>query len=122
MDGEAFRELVEEALESLDGEFQERLENVAVLVEDWPDRQTLQAVGARSPYHLLGFYRGVPLSQRGQGYGLVTPDTIIIYQGPIERRCRNRAEVREMVKHVVQHEIAHHFGIGDGRLWDLGVY
>ncbi|NPV07919.1 MAG: metallopeptidase family protein [Anaerolineae bacterium] len=122
MDMESFRELVAEALDSLDEEFRERLDNVAVMVEDWPDRRTMKMAGVRSPYHLLGFYHGVPLSGRGTNYGLVTPDTITIYRGPIERRCRNRHEMREIIRRVVQHEIAHHFGIDDDRLHQLGAY
>jgi predicted Zn-dependent protease with MMP-like domain len=113
---------VAEALDSLDEEFRERLDNVAVMVEEWPDRHTLRMAGVRSPYQLLGFYHGVPLSGRTSHYGLVPPDTITIYQGPIERCCRNRHEMRETIKRVVRHEIAHHFGIDDDRLHELGAY
>lgn len=122
MDIEQFRELVAEAIDSLDEQFRERLDNVAVMVEEWPDRHTLRMAGVRSPYQLLGFYHGVPLSGRGSHYGLVTPDTITIYQGPIERRCRNRHEMRQTIRRVVRHEIAHHFGIDDDRLHELGAY
>ena len=122
MNPEDFDRLVAEALETLDEEFQARLDNVAVVVEDWPDRHTLRVAGVRSPYQLLGFYHGVPHTHRTHNYGLVPPDKISIYRGPIERRCRNRAEVKELVARVLRHEIAHHFGIDDDRLRDIGAY
>lgn len=122
MDLADFHALVEEAVEGLEPEFRDQLDNVAVLVTDWADAHTLELAGLSSPLQLLGFYHGVPLSHRGQGYGLVAPDTIIIYQGPIERQSRNRAEMRALVQRVVRHEIAHHFGIGDERLRDIGAY
>jgi predicted Zn-dependent protease with MMP-like domain len=122
MDPELFEDLVAEALETLPDFFLEKLNNVVVLVEDWPDRETLRRAGARSPAGLLGFYHGVPLTERTSGYNLVAPDEIIIYQKPIERICRTRAEIIAQVRRTVMHEIAHHFGISDARLRELGAY
>ena len=65
---------------------------------------------------LLGLYEGVPLTRRGRHYGLVPPDKITIFRKPIESRCRNNDEITAEVQRVVQHEIAHHFGIGEARL------
>jgi predicted Zn-dependent protease with MMP-like domain len=69
---------------------------------------------------LFGLYEGVPLTKRGAHYGLVVPDKITIFQGPIESACRDDAEITAEIQRVVQHEIAHHFGIGDARLRQLG--
>ena len=87
------------------------LDNVAVVVEDWPDLHTLRLAGVASRYQLLGFYHGVPQTARSAHYGLVTPDRISIYRRPIEAQCRTEDELRETVRRVVLHEMAHHFGI-----------
>ncbi len=86
------------------------------------DAHTLRLAGARSPAELLGFYHGVPLSRRGGGYGLVTPDQISIYRFPILLQAEGEDAVRGLVQRVVAHEIAHHFGIDDERLRSLGAY
>jgi len=91
-------------------------------VEDWPDRQTMRLAGIRHPADLLGFYHGVPLTERGQGYNLVLPDKISIYRQPILMRCRTLDEVRATVRRVVRHEVAHYFGIDDDRLREIGAY
>jgi len=122
IDLDLFERLVAEALDSLPEFFQERLDNVEVVVEDWPDRETLRLVGARSRADLLGFYHGVPLTERTHYYGLVLPDKISIYRRPIEMRCRTHEQVRATVRRVVLHELAHHFGISDERLDELGAY
>jgi predicted Zn-dependent protease with MMP-like domain len=122
MDPERFRSYVEEALENLPDVFKERMDNVAVVVEDWPEPHTMWMAGVKSPYQLLGFYHGVPQTGRSSSYGLVTPDRISIYQYPIERQCRTGAEARKLVERVLRHEIAHHFGISDDRLKEIGAY
>ncbi|PKO22690.1 MAG: hypothetical protein CVU38_08015 [Chloroflexi bacterium HGW-Chloroflexi-1] len=122
MDRDTFENLVAEAIENLPEAFLEMLDNVAILVEDWPDRETLRVAGIRSPYQLLGFYHGVPQTARTTYYGLVPPDRISIYRRSIEQQCRTPAEMRELVGRVVRHEIAHHFGISDDRLHEIGAY
>lgn len=122
MDRLVFEELVAEALDALPDEFRERMDNVEVVVEEWPNAETMRRAGVEHPADLLGFYHGVPLTERTQGYFLVLPDKISIYRQPILMHSRAPSEVRAMVQHVLQHEIAHHFGIGDERLWEMGVY
>jgi predicted Zn-dependent protease with MMP-like domain len=122
MDRDTFRRLVAEALDNLPAIFQEKLDNVQVVVEDWPDRRTMQAAGIRSRTQLLGFYHGVPRAKRTRNYGLVLPDKISLYQRPIEMRCRTVVQMRAAVAHVLRHEIAHHFGISDERLREIGAY
>lgn len=124
MDYDAFADLVAEALDSLPEEFLERLDNVQVTVEEWPDRQDLLDAGL-SPgdrYHLLGLYHGVPLTDRHSQY-MALPDEITIFQKPIEALVGQDDEaIREQVRHTVVHEIAHFYGIDDDRLEELGKY
>ena len=112
-----FEDLVGEALDSLPEEFAMQMENVEVVVEDEPPPDML----ARLPRGttLLGLYHGIPLTQRGQ-YGNVLPDKISIYRGPIVRLARTPDAIRDQVRKTVIHEIAHHFGISDDRLHELG--
>jgi predicted Zn-dependent protease with MMP-like domain len=119
MDRERFRELVAEAVAALPEEFRDKLTNVDVVVADLPS--PAQLAGAKLGRHqtLLGLYQGVPLTRRGRQYGLVAPDKITIFQKPIEARCRYEADITAEVGRVVRHEIAHHFGIGEGRLREL---
>ncbi len=116
---EKFYNLVMKALDELPAEFKERLENVDVVVEDWPSPAQLGRNNVRSRFSLLGLYEGVPHLHRGPGYGMVLPDKITIFRKPIEARCHSWREVEEEVGKVVRHEIAHHFGIDDHRLSTL---
>jgi predicted Zn-dependent protease with MMP-like domain len=122
MKPEAFERLVAQALDDLPRDIQHALDNVEVVVEDWPDRATLRRAGLRHPMQLLGFYHGVPRTKRTHNYGLVLPDKITIYRRPIEMRSHTAEEVRATVRRVVKHEIAHHFGIDDDRLHEIGAY
>ena len=122
MDDEQFEALVLEALEALPDQFHDALDNVEIVVEAWPSFNTMRMARVRSKYELLGFYHGVPLTGRTTGYNLVTPDKISIYQKPIEAQCHTPQEVRDLVKRVVLHELAHHFGIDDDRLHQIGAY
>ena len=122
METEQFEELVAQVVNDLPEFFQERLDNVDVIVEEFPDRHTMRLARVRSPYDLLGFYHGVPLTERTANYGLVAPDKISIYRRPIEIRCHSDEELRETIRRVVLHEIAHHFGLSDNRLREIGAY
>ena len=119
MNRESFEALVDKALESLPPELAERLDNVAVFVEDYPSKHQRSTSGIGRDATLLGLYEGVPLTERGNDYGMVVPDKITIFQKPIESMCRTDSEVVEMVRSTVLHEIAHHFGISDERLDEL---
>lgn len=110
MSRDDFERSVGDALDALPDDVLAALDNVVLLVEDEPP--------AGLP-GLLGLYEGVPLTERGADPVLV-PDRITIFRGPITRRYRTDAEIRRQVTVTVRHEIAHHFGIGDGRLAELG--
>ena len=118
-----FEALVVEALADLPVYFQEQLQNIEILVDDWAGPNEHRATGLSSGSLILGLYHGVPLTERTSGYQLVAPDTITLYQGPIELVSGGNYErIRAQVKHTVIHEIAHHFGISDDRLRELGAY
>jgi predicted Zn-dependent protease with MMP-like domain len=117
MDREKFEDLVAEALNELPQEFEDRLENVDVVVMDHPTQRQLAKVGRGMT--LLGLYEGVPQTRRTRGYNLVTPDRITIFQKPIEAACRGEAEIAVEIQRVVLHEIAHHFGLSDARLREI---
>jgi predicted Zn-dependent protease with MMP-like domain len=108
-----FEALVERALRRLPRQFRERLANIAVVVEGWPDDQTLAEMGIESPDTLYGLYRGVDLTHRDSTYGNVLPDTVTIYQGPIEEDCADEAEMAQLIRETVIHEIGHYFGLDD---------
>jgi predicted Zn-dependent protease with MMP-like domain len=116
MEREEFERLVLRAVESLPVEFQRKLENVDVVVEDWPTALQMRQARTKSPGQLLGLYQGVPQTRRGRGYGLVLPDKISIFQKPVEAQCRFGSEVEAKIAEVVRHEIAHHFGLDDQTL------
>ncbi len=122
MTHEAFEPLVAAALDALPEFFLEKLSNVDVVVEDRPDEETMRLAGVQRPSQLLGFYHGVPQTVRTRHYGLVLPDKISIYRRSITVLCRTPEEVQALVSRVVRHEIAHHFGISDERLHELGAY
>jgi predicted Zn-dependent protease with MMP-like domain len=122
MNRQTFERLVAEALDELPNEFQGKLDNVEVTVEDWPDRDTLRLAGVRHPASLLGFYHGVPQTKRTHHYGLVLPDKISLYQRPIEMYCHTPEEVRSTIHRVLLHELGHHFGLSDDRLREIGAY
>ena len=108
-----FEALVARALRKLPRDFKEKIANVAVVVEDWADDATLAEMEIEPPDTLYGLYRGIDLTRRDAGYGNVLPDTIHIYQGPIEEDCANEDEMAEMIRDVVIHEVGHYFGLDD---------
>ena len=108
-----FEALVEKALRRLPKPFKDKIKNVAVVVEDWADDDTLAEMGIEPPDTLYGLYRGIDLTRRDSGYGNVLPDTVTIYQGPIEEDCDSEEEMAELVRDTVVHELGHYFGLDD---------
>ncbi len=104
------------AVGALPDEFVTKLENIDVVVQEWPTGHQLHRAGLRHSQLLLGLYEGIPQTKRGRHYGLVLPDKITIFQKPIEAECRDEDEIKAAIEKVVKHEIAHHFGIGDEQL------
>ncbi|MFC6161272.1 metallopeptidase family protein [Kribbella sp. NPDC058693] len=106
-----FEALVSDALDEIPEELALLIENVAVFVEDDPPPGDPE---------LLGIYEGIPLTERGHEYGGVLPDRITIYRNPTLAICDTYGDVLDEVNITVVHEIAHHFGIDDARLHELG--
>jgi predicted Zn-dependent protease with MMP-like domain len=114
---ERFEELVADALDAIPPELGTAIENVAVVVAEWPTPAQL----AGRPGTLLGLYEGVPLTRRdAMAYAGVMPDRITIFQGPISERATDEADLAAMVRTTVLHEVGHYFGLGDARLRELG--
>ncbi len=114
-----FETLVERALRTLPRRFKEKIANVAIVVEDWADEETLHELGIEPPDTLYGLYRGIDLTRRDTSYGNVLPDTIHIYQGPVEEDCADAEEMAELVRDTVIHEIGHYFGLDDDTMEDI---
>src|SRR5262249_60922750 len=114
-----FERLVERALRTLPLPFKDKISNVAIVVEDWADDETLEQLGIEPPDTLYGLYRGIDLTRRDSSYGNVLPHTIPIYQGPIEKDCEDPAEMAELVRDVVIHEVGHYFGLDDETMEDI---
>jgi predicted Zn-dependent protease with MMP-like domain len=110
MPDERFDELVSEALDGIPPKLTAAMDNVVVLVEEQHPEDP----------HLLGLYEGVALTERTTSYGGWLPDRITIFRAPILALCSTDDEVVEEITITVVHEIAHHFGIDDDRLHDLG--
>ncbi|MEK7133969.1 MAG: metallopeptidase family protein [Patescibacteria group bacterium] len=122
-----FERLVEEGFEKLPQWVREKIKNVAVLVEDEPSKEDREAEGLSEDETLLGLYKGVPLSERGElyGVGMTMPDTITIYQRPIEEAAMDecstyevehekyRGTIAKIVAETIWHEFAHHFGMDE---------
>jgi predicted Zn-dependent protease with MMP-like domain len=122
MSHDFFEQFVFEVWGALPEEFKEKLDNVEVVIEEWPDADTMRRAGVSHRSQLLGFYHGVPQTKRTRRYGSVLPDKISIYRRPIMMRCRDWQEVLETIDRVLKHELAHHFGIDDDRLREIGAY
>jgi len=116
---EKFEKIVTDAVAGMPGEFKEMLDNVDICIQAWPSRQQLKSVGLRDKYELLGLYEGTPRTERDQGYNLVLPDKITIFQKPLEAQCTSSRELKEEIVRTVKHEIAHYFGLDDERLEQL---
>ena len=110
---EGFDELVAEAVDGLPEWVRERMENVDVIVVDYPPP---------GQPTLLGLYQGIPLTRRGSNYFGVLPDRITLFRATIAHGVRTESQLRERIRHTVAHEIAHFFGISDERLIELDRY
>ena len=119
---EEFEAAVGNALDAIPNDLAAELDNVVVLVRDEPEPELLTELDydADGLPTLLGLYDGVPLTERDDSWSMVLPDRILVFKGPLERWCSTREELVEEIEVTVIHEIAHHFGIDDDRLHELG--
>lgn len=118
MTRDEFVNVAEETLDSLPEEFRSRIQNVAILVEDYPPKQSRSQPGQRKRL-LLGIFHGVPATKRSV-FNLTTgPDHIVLYQKNIEAVCQSEAEVRHQVRQTLIHELGHYFGMTEEQLKDV---
>lgn len=114
-----FEELVVQALDSLPDDLLAAIDNVDVTIAETPSPAQLRGAGVTRGT-LLGLYEGIPLTVRDSAYTMVLPDKITIFKRTIEGVCGSREEIVAQVRQTVIHEVAHHFGISDERLDELG--
>lgn len=120
METEKFEQFVIEAVKNLPQFFKNKMENISIIVEDFPSLQIQEQI-KRGQYEILGIYQGVPYRKRGFWYGNVLPDKIIIFQKPIEKLAKTEDEIKELVRKVVMHEIGHYYGLSEQELRKAGV-
>src|SRR3989344_217560 len=116
MDEAQFNKFVDQAIESLPKEFKDKLENVVIVVEDFPTNEQLISARIHPGYGtLLGLYQGIPQTQRGAGYGVggTLPDKITIFKMPILAIARSESDLPAIIHNTVVHEIGHHFGMSE---------
>jgi len=117
MERERFEELVAQAAEALPEEFLNRLDDVVIMVEDTPTPEQCDG----NPDSLLGLYEGTPLTERSGSFAALLPDRITLFQRNIESYCGgDRRRIGRVIGETLRHEIAHHFGIDDARLDEMG--
>jgi len=120
MDRPSFMILVEQAVEGIPDEFRMAMQNLQIVVQDWPDPALMEEVTGDPDEVLYGLYTGTPLPDRGAGYGNTTPDVITLYQGPLEDDFPGRDELCYEIKVTLIHEIGHYFGFDEETLERYG--
>jgi predicted Zn-dependent protease with MMP-like domain len=114
---ERFEDMVADALETIPEELAEQLENIAIIVQDWPTEQQLDGRHGT----LLGLYEGIDITRRSPlGYAGVMPDRITIFRGPLCELAHDEVDLERQVRVTVLHEVGHYFGLSDDRLHELG--
>jgi predicted Zn-dependent protease with MMP-like domain len=117
---EEFHEMMEEAIETIPEAFKDKIENLAFIVEPYPSEDDMDRLELSDQYSLLGLYSGIPYTGRSTWYTGVTPDRIILFQNNIQMRCDTMAELKEMIRQTVVHEVAHYFGMNEDEVRAAG--
>jgi predicted Zn-dependent protease with MMP-like domain len=115
-----FETLVATALDGLPASIQEAMSNVDVVIEEWPTDQQYAELDLAPEEWLFGLYEGTPLIERGVLAEPLMPDKITIFKGPLEEACESDEQITDEIRRTVVHEVAHHFGIDEDRLAELG--
>ncbi len=115
---DAFEGLVQQALRSIPAQFRNRIHNLAIIVEDEPDRRLLAEMNVPRGETLFGLYHGTPLTERGWDYGNRLPDRITIYQGPHEREY-DEEDLVTAIGETLIHEIGHYFGMSEDEIEEI---
>jgi predicted Zn-dependent protease with MMP-like domain len=122
MTREEFEGVVAHVFERLPDKFREAVDNVGIVVEDYPDEELVRQLSLRSKHQLYGLYQGIPLTKRGSWYGMtpVSPDRISLYQKNIEAGSRDDDEISRRIYDVLIHEIGHYFGMNEEEIRSAG--
>lgn len=117
-----FEQIAEDVYDSLPEGFKAKIDNLRIVVEELPDDEQIGRVGATSRYSLLGLYQGVPLNHRTTAYGVypIMPDTITLFKKNIESVAHQQSQIREKIREVLVHEIAHYFGMSEEEIRRAG--
>lgn len=115
-----FEKCVEEGIEAVPERFQKLLINVAIVTQDEPTAEQKKELALREDDVLFGLYEGVPLTEWGRTEGMTLPDKITIFMNATLEAARTKDDVREIVRDTVWHEIAHHFGLDEDRVEEMG--
>ena len=120
MTREYFRELVEEAIDTIPRKFAREVRNLAIVIEDEASPELLDEMEADGPRDLLGLYQGTPLNERGWGYGNALPDRITLFQKSIEEDCADdEDEIIVAIGETLIHELGHYFGMTEDQIMDI---
>ena len=114
-----FRQLVDEALETIPQKFRDAMQNIAIVVEDEPSDELLDEMEIEAPDTLFGLYQGTPLTERGSHYGNVLPDRVLIFQGPHERETADEEDLIVCIGETLIHEIGHYFGLSEEEIEEI---
>ena len=119
MTRDQFRDLVNEALETIPEHFRAAMENIAIVIEDEPSLAQLDEVGIQPPDTLLGLYEGTPLTERQWSHGNTLPDKITLFQGPIEDASEDEDDLVIAIGETLIHEIGHYFGLSEEEIEEI---
>jgi predicted Zn-dependent protease with MMP-like domain len=120
MQRKRFERLVEEAIATVPRRFRAAIQNLAVIVEDWPSDELLDDMGIEPPDTLFGLYQGTPLTERAWAQGNTEPDRVLIFQGPIEEACGgDEDEIVAEIGMTVIHELGHYFGLSEEEIEEV---
>lgn len=111
-----FEKMIEDGLGKIPADLRAKMNNVFLAIEDEPTDAQLARQGCGEEYDLFGLYEGIPLAERGAGYGNAVPDRITIFKGPIQREALDKEDCARIVAETVWHEVAHHFGLDEERV------
>jgi len=117
---EEFHKFMDDSIEVIPENFKEKLDNIIFIAEDYPSESDLNRLGNINRYHLLGLYSGIPYTHRSTYYYGALPDRIILFQRNIEAICNSESELKNKIREVMIHEVAHYFGMTDDEIRQAG--